>query len=460
MSRLTAAYLLTSLWLLFSACGSSEDDAKQSVTQTGGMGGQISGQAGEGGAGDHPEGGAGGKPRTDPRTVYLNETSTNWAMARGYPRGTSYNPHERELNPNTVAELVVRWRSPSESWPLVQHDHRIFASYVEAFEASDGTPLWTNSRSTRSAVYCAGVLLQTYRGIQGVEPTTGAHRVDIPAAAGDAELLFGPATAKGSDAVFPVLFQNWSAFPGEYLTEFRIFNAETRLTRLLRSDFVSLAPVAITGGRIYTPTLVPRSAGANVHWDYAVQAVALDPDSGLTGWSFVLDADTLAAAPQIGVAVIAGRVFAANADGGALVALDQKTGEIVWRSPTRVAIHSLAATFDQIVIAGSRDAQTTIVEAYEPAQGKLLYSSPVRGALSGQIAIAGQIVYVGTDSGELHMLHADSGELLGSIELGGVVTDPIVTRGRIFVATGQAVYSLGLPDAELAPEEVPDVGAE
>ena len=464
MNRISLSPSLVVAWVLLAACGSNDNRAEPS--SSGGVAGQASagGSAGSGGdaiGGGEAGAGGGSRPSDDPRVVYLNEASTNWAMARGYPRGTSYNPHERELNPNTVASVIVRWRAPSESRPLVQHDHRIFASYVEALEASDGTPLWTNSRATRSAVYCSGLLFQTYRGIQGIEPTNGEHRFDIPSA-DEATLLFGSAVAKGSAVVVPVLFQNWAAFPGEYLTDYRVFDVTTRLTRVVHTNFVSLVPPAITAGRAYTPALVPRLADGSIHWDYVVQALALDPELALAGWSSVIDQDVPAAAPSAGAAVIGGRVFASSADGNAIVALEQKTGEALWRARTRVAVRSLATTFDQVVVAGDVAPNVSRVEAYNPATGASLYATELHGGLGGNIAIGGQVIYVGTTSGELHMLHLETGALLNSVALGGSVTDPIVTRGRVFVATGEAVYSLGLEDAELAPEspESPEVETE
>lgn len=451
MTQLTPRWFAVVLLALY-ACGESKHPDAE--TAAGGSAGNTSASAGMGAEmpeGTAGEGGAAGAHSTDPRVVYLNETSTNWAMSRGYPRGTAFNPHERELNPDTVAELEVRWSAPSESSPLVQHDRRIFASHVESLDAASGTPLWTNARSTRKAVYSTGLLVQTYRGIQGVDPTTGEHRIDIPAAANDGSLLFGPATAKGADLVFPVLFQSWAKFPGEYTSEYRVFNIDSQLTRIVHVDFVSLAPVSLTAGRLYTPTLRPRSEAGQVHWDYAVAATSFDPDQPVSEWTTLLERDADAVAPELGVAVIAGRVFAASASGNEVVALDQKTGEIEWRAPTGVAIQSFATTFDQVVVAGAAGAET-VIETYEPASGAPLYSTRLSGALSGQIAVGGRVVYVGTASGELHMIHAETGELLASILLGGVVTDPVVTRGRVFVATGEAIYSLGLPEEALAPE--------
>jgi outer membrane protein assembly factor BamB len=396
-------------------------------------------------------------PSNDERQKYFNETSTNWSMMRGYPRGTAYNPYERELNAKTVGDLHVLWQTPSGSYPLIQSGERLVASHVTAVNAADGGILWTDAGAvgTRSGVVCKGAVYQTYDGIRGVNLTTGIPRVDIDRREEDATSLFGVAVAKGSALVFPVLFKDWAALGGAETTTYRVFDVVTKILGYLNRGFVSLAPAAITSGKIYVPGLTATTDREVVHWDYSIFSMPLDPADAAAGWSTPIDEDVEAKAPETSVAVIGGRVYAVNASGREVVAIDQKSGKLLWRAQTDSVITTLGATFDFVYVAGARTDKTSVLQAFSTANGGAKFSTSLgQRTLVGQLAIGGDVVYIGSNDGQLSAVSALDGLLLQQIKVGGSVSNPVVARGRVFVATGESIVSLGVAE-QLGPAVEP-----
>lgn len=395
------------------------------------------------------------KPSDDERQKYFNETSTNWSMFRGYPRGTAYNPYERELNPASVGDLRVLWRTPSASYPIVQTGDRLLASHVAAFAAADGANLWARDDEASSwrSVVCKGSVYQAHDGILGLNVRTGTPTVEIARTAEDGSLLFGVGVAKDSAVIFPVLFQNWSAFAGAQTTTYRVFDAAAKIVSYVRTGFVGLAPASVTGGRIYAPGLSPTSASDGVHWSYSIFSIALDPTAQdpRYRWATRINDDVEAKAPELGVAVINGRVYATGANARELVALDQKSGALLWRTSVDGTVASLAATFDFIYAAGAKSDGSAFVQAFSASNGAPGFSTALgASALSGHLAVAGDVLYTGSSDGNFYAIDARNGSLLKQIALGGQVTDPVVSRGRVFVATGEAIVALGLDSTDAA----------
>jgi outer membrane protein assembly factor BamB len=395
--------------------------------------------------GDAETGGTGGAgAAADDEEAYFNETSTNWAMVRGYPRGTAYNAHERELNRNTVARLQATWQSPSESYPLIRHGDRVFASHVEGFDADRGTTLWTNTRSETEPVYCGGYLYQTQRRVRAFNPRNGELTFESSESAADAATLFGAATAKGSLIIFPTVFKGWSEAPGDYDSDYRLFDSGTKLTRVVRTGVVTLAPAAATAGRLYFPALRPTGSAPDTAWEYGISSLAFDETANGDDWFEAVDPEGTIVEPTIGVAVLASRVFGLTADRAGMAALNQKTGEVLWRQAFTSEKSSFATSFDAVIAAGSSE-DGIVIEGLEPSSGEPLFERTLEGTLAGGIAVGGEVVYVGSEEGMLYALGARDGELLASLELDGPVRSPIVTGGRVFVATGRSAYALGVP---------------
>lgn len=395
--------------------------------------------------------------REDERKKYFNETSTNWSMVRGYPRGTAYNPYELELNSSTVNDLRVLWQSPSKSSPLIQSGDRVLASHVAALQAADGSTLWSleGVESSQAGVVCKGAVYQTGDGIVATNVTSGKTVVNISPADQDEATLFGPPIAKDSKVIFAALSQDWSVQAGTRVTEYRAFDAATKLTSYVRGGFVSLSPAAVTSGQLYAPGLTASSSDGAVHWAYSIFSVPVDPaDAGAKArtWTALINATAEAKAPEVGVAVIGGHVYAPGSGGHEVVSLEQRSGKLLWRKQTECAIESLATTFDYVYVAGARDDGTVIVQAFAATDGSPKFSIPLAAAtLTGRLALGGDVLYAGLSDGNLYALGAATGAVIKRISLGGSVSDPIVSRARVFVANGEAVSALGVTDA-LGPE--------
>lgn len=376
------------------------------------------------------------------REDYLNETSTNWAMTRGYPRGTAYNPFEEELNPRTVHGLETVWQADSDAQFVIQHGERVFSSAGDAYDLGAGELLWSAGESVPNPVVCKGVLLTAGAEIVGRAPDSGTLRQDhVPVA--DAMAHVGRPVAKDQSIYFGTVDSSWG--DGAFVV-YDVVERTSHRVATPSEKFRSLAPVALTGGQLFAPALEAKSSG----FDYVVFAASLDPSAEpkRTDWATVVDDvadDPELQLPEVGAMVLAARVFVPSADRRELVALDQRTGEVLWRSPT-ARISSMAVDFDNAYVAGTDDAGELMVEGFAVGSGKRRFSQALgRADVTGALVLAGEVLYVGSSAGELLAIGAASGDLLNRVALGGVVNDPIVTHGRVFTSNGKQVFALGLP---------------
>jgi len=391
-------------------------------------------------------GGSNGHNDNKDRDDYLNETSTNWAMTRGYPRGTAYNPFEEELNANTVQRLETLWQADSDARFVIQHGERVFSSAGAAYDLATGDELWSTGETLPNSVVCKGVLLSAASEVVGRAPDSGDLRQSYDLGA-EALALVGRPVAKDQSIYFGTVNESWQE--GRFIAYDVVERASRRV--VTPSDaYVSIAPVALTGGQLYAPALEPKRAGG---FQYVAFAATLDPSAEpkKTDWATIIDAhiedDEQLDLPQVGAMVLAARVFVPSADRRELVALDQRTGKVLWRSAT-AQISSMAVDFDAAYIAGTDDAGKLAVEGFAVSSGKRRFSQSLgRAGVTGSLVLAGEVLYVGSSAGELLVIGAASGELLNRVELGGVVNDPIVTHGRVFTSNGEQVFALGLPAA-------------
>ena len=160
------------------------------------------------------------------------------------------------------------------------------------------------------------------------------------------------------------------------------------LVQISRGNVKRLAPVAIMQTSIAnsfeaTPIVVNGVMYISTPTDHVL---AYDAVSGEPLWSYVptLSYSDLCCGPQSrGVAVAYGKVFVAQLD-GVMVALDARTGTVVWKSdraatlPPNVARYSFTSApqvYNGMIVVGTGGAEYPIrgfVQAYDAATGKLL----------------------------------------------------------------------------------------
>ena len=382
----------------------------------------------------------------DERTRYLNETSTNWAMTRGYPRGTAYNPFEQELNPSTVHGLQVLWQADSSAEFVIQHSGRAFSSSGDAYDLATGELLWSTEQTLPNAVVCKGALFAVGASIEKRSPSSG--ELTGSADLGMPDALFSLPTAKDSSVVFATA--NAAATdatePGGAYLAYDVVAQTTRTVDTPGSDYRTLAPAALTSGMLYAPALEPAAGG----FRYLAFGAVFDANAAQqrNPWATVIDEGIPSPAelPRLGAMVIGARVLLPSADRHALVSLDQRTGALAWRSTAASSIDSLAVDFDYAYVAGSDEQGQLVVQGFDVSSGAAHFTQTLgAGTVTGQIAVGGEVLYLGSSAGELIALDASTGAVLTRVALGGSVGNPIVSSGKVFTSNGEQVVALGLP---------------
>lgn len=179
-------------------------------------------------------------------------------------------------------------------------------------------------------------------------------------------------------------------------------------------------------------------------WSGPFYARAFNVD-GTLSWSTTVDEhiDPLAV-PGVGPAIMMGHVIVPSGAGDAVLALNERDGSVQWRTPVSGLAGPFAVTFEAVLVA-SNAASGVVVSALSLATGELQWQTTVgQGELSGAIAVGADVAYIGESDGSLYALSTQTGELLKTISLGGAVTDPIVSDGRVFTGTRDRLVALGL----------------
>jgi outer membrane protein assembly factor BamB len=363
-------------------------------------------------------------------------------MTRGYPRGTAYNPHEKELAPATAASLQVLWEAESDAKGVIQHGDRVFGSNGAAYDFNSGELLWQEP-ADESSVVCKGLIFSTGSSIDGRLPSSG--EVAQQTSVDESVVSFGLPTAKDGHVLFPGVTKLWEQenepTPGRYFT----YDVASETVAGLELPYRTLAPAAVSSGQLYSAALQPADGG----FEYVVFAVTID--EGTAGkrkeWATVLDSEAAASLPSRGVAVLNSHVFATSADGSEMVSLDQRSGAVSWRSRSVARIDYFAVDFDHVYTAGTDENGELLVQAFATGSGSLRFSQSLgRAKATGQLAVGGTLIYVGTSEGELVALEANGGRIVERAGLGGAVGAPVVSRGQVFVTTGSRIVALGLPE--------------
>jgi outer membrane protein assembly factor BamB len=169
--------------------------------------------------------------------------------------------------------------------------------------------------------------------------------------------------------------------------------------------------------------------------------LALDPKSGQTLWR----SDPFDALGSL--AVYGGVVYAGSNSGPAVtfVALDAETGRSIWQAHDPVRFRYSRPAYDPaagIILAGASDGQ---LFAYEARTGKLRWSFSTDGALETDPQVQDGVVYVTTQSGTLYAIEVATGRLLTNFTPGTPVftfAAPLVVPGHVFASHGDTLYAL------------------
>lgn len=167
-------------------------------------------------------------------------------------------------------------------------------------------------------------------------------------------------------------------------------------------------------------------------------AAALDPATGAARWEKLiappddhLDVDALA--------LDGGRLYAA-AYSGAVLAVDARTGDVVWKAS--------APTASRVLVAGGLVVAVTAtsVRAFSIADGAAAWTVPLHGSPQGTPVAAGRWLLVPSGDRGLRWLEAATGRTLRVFDPGsGISGSPAVLGGRVYVlSNGGDLYALDL----------------
>ena len=191
---------------------------------------------------------------------------------------------------------------------------------------------------------------------------------------------------------------------------------------------------------------------------------ALDEKTGDLLWKYQAQKSISHSAPLFE----AEKVFVGD-DSGNLYALNSKTGELVWKKFLDAeVIHSSPSFYKGKVYVGTEgtalsNTLPSHLFALDAETGNEIWKFQVdfiSGKLNlvhGTSAISDDVVYFGSESGYFYALAYDSGELvwkkkiaLGDKFMGGVSAPPALSEGKIFITTWEGnLFALNQEDGEI-----------
>ena len=156
---------------------------------------------------------------------------------------------------------------------------------------------------------------------------------------------------------------------------------------------------------------------------------ALDAEDGTEAWSATTDGDSL-----FSDAIVDDRTLYVGGHDGYLYAINPSTGDIFWHFRTDDRIWTAPTVAGDLVFARSDDGN---LYAVDTATGEEHWRHQIGWAYEASAAVvADGIVYAGGSCGAIYALDADTGDLCWDVLIPGVVNStPVVTNGRLFIAT-------------------------
>ena len=128
---------------------------------------------------------------------------------------------------------------------------------------------------------------------------------------------------------------------------------------------------------------------------------------------------------------------------GFMYAVDRTAGTLRWRFDHEVSwANTTAAVSDGVLYAGTSDG--LFVHAVDEETGNELWRTTTAGRVFGSPSLAGNNTYVADQSGILYVLSRTTGEVRSQFRLGaGSSSSPVVTEGLVFIgADDGGVYAL------------------
>ena len=341
---------------------------------------------------------------------------------------------ETILSRSNVSQLQVKWSmSPANGFspPVVANGILYVTTFdsLEAFDASNGLPVWTFvpsvvvARISMPVVANGEVFIAVNIPNHPFKPCKGVvYAVDAATGVMTWQARSGCSNST-SMTVAPSLLIAGSSFD---------VNAFSPSTGHLLWTFP-------TGGSIESTPAV--AAGVVYVSSDDGNLYAIDASTGLELWSYPIGGGPSSPA------VAGGVVYIGSLDGH-LNALDVVTGLLNWSFPTGSLIVSSPSIAAGLVYFG---AQNGNVYALRASDGGMRWTFPTGFSNVGAFdpSIANAVVYVGADSGTFYALNSSTGQQIWSFVTPDVAA-PAVADGNIYATSVDyfgttVVYDFGLP---------------
>jgi outer membrane protein assembly factor BamB len=171
--------------------------------------------------------------------------------------------------------------------------------------------------------------------------------------------------------------------------------------------------------------------------------LALDEVTGEERWRFDTGGGIIRSSP----AVVDGTIFLAA--GYNLFAVDAESGQERWRTPIHFAGPSSPVAVDGFVYVSSEEG---LVYSFEEASGRKRWEYKAEGLVFSSPAIAGGNLYFGNDDGDLYALEAESGRQLWRFDTGGGVYASPAVAGNLVYASSKAGVTFAI-DVQTGKED-------
>jgi outer membrane protein assembly factor BamB len=350
----------------------------------------------------------------------ITSADTFWRQYGFNPAHTSYNKVETTLNKFNVNQLALFWMSETfhapGSAPTLGFTTIFIAAdgRVRALNADTGAPRWAR-------LSCSG---------KGTQQPAIVHGLLLVGDNGGDLAAYDPATGN----------QVWCDDESGSITSAPAV-AEDTVFITNGVDAVALDPV--TGVRRWTFTAAdfnpltqtPAIANGRVFVTGGNSVFALDQTTGNRIWRHNLELQENISAPSVANGLV-------YVGGTALYALSATDGHIVWRSRSVGVNVTTPAVAEGRVFVNSQDPQFGLF-AFSASNGTLLWRSQMPGEAEATVTVANGVIYDIADTGELMMFDAETGAFLASVEdpdgkpfRSEFGSQPTVADGVVYVATG------------------------
>jgi outer membrane protein assembly factor BamB len=356
-------------------------------------------------------------------------SSCDWTQFRFGPEGTGFNPVESTIGTSNVAGLQQRWSETSgvpgtESSPVVANGV-VFANSsagrLDAFDAATGSAKWSftdnSGWAAPSPAVVSGVVYDIANDgvVYAIDAASGttrwSKRVDVS----------GPFTV--ANGVMYVA--------GTSLYALNAATGATFFPATLTAPIYGGTP-AVANGVVYTTPCC-----------LAYDVLAFNATTGALLRTAV--PNLLSPRGPYGAAAVANGVLYVIAndpiDGGTLMALNAKTGALLWSAASG---SSSPAVANGVVYA---KAPGGTLSAFNATTGAPIWSTPSGGtAIASSPVIANGVVYAGDSNGKLDAFDAKTGTVLWSSPATGSAVQPVVADGVVYAGSDEGhLYAYGLP---------------